>query len=268
MIDDGKFNLLGVKINSIDYDGAIARIVDAAKNRQVLGVSALAVHGVMTGVMDDDHRHRLNNLELVVPDGQPVRWGLNLLHGAGLCDRVYGPNLMLKTCEAAAEEEIPIYLFGGDQELLEELSDSLIKRFPRLNIAGVTPSKFRKISPEEKLELIEEINMSGAGITFVGLGCPRQEVFAYEFKEHLKMPVMAVGAAYSFHAGRTSQAPSFLQRVGLEWFYRFLCEPTRLWKRYAVLNPYYVGLLACQYLKLKSFDPDSTTKPESEILYG
>lgn len=268
MIDNGKFNLLGVKINSIDYEGAVARIVDAAKNRKVLGVSALAVHGVMTGVLDDDHRHRLNNLELVVPDGQPVRWGLNLLHSTGLKNRVYGPNLMLKTCEAAAEENIPIFLFGGDLDLLEELSESLTERYPSLNIVGITPSKFRKLSPDEKLELVEEINASGAAITFVGLGCPRQEVFAYEFKEHLKMPVIAVGAAYSFHAGRTSQAPAILQSMGLEWLFRFFCEPTRLWKRYAYLNPYYLGLLACQYMRLKSFDPNSTTQPESEILYG
>lgn len=268
MMDDGKFNLLGVKINSVDYDGAVARIIGAAKSRQVLGVSALAVHGVMTGVMDNDHRHRLNNLELVVPDGQPVRWGLNLLHSTGLRDRVYGPNLMLKTCEAAAKEGVSIYLFGGDQELLEELSASLTHRYPDLKIAGIAPSKFRQITPEEKLGLIEKITSSGAGITFVGLGCPRQEVFAYEFKEHLKMPVIAVGAAYSFHAGRTPQAPSVLQKLGLEWLYRFCCEPTRLWKRYAFLNPYFLGLLVCQFLRLKNFDPDSTTQPESEILYG
>ena len=106
MKDEGKFNLLGVKINAIDYEGATQQILESAKNKKTLGVSALAVHGLMTGVMDDDHRHRLNHLELVVPDGQPVRWGVNLLHGTGMKDRVYGPNLMLKVCEAAAENEI------------------------------------------------------------------------------------------------------------------------------------------------------------------
>ena len=97
MIDKGKQNLIGIFINAVDYDAAVSKIVDAAKNRRPLGVSALAVHGVMTGVTDAEHRHRLNSLELVVPDGQPVRWGLNLLHGTKLRDRVYGPNLMLET---------------------------------------------------------------------------------------------------------------------------------------------------------------------------
>ena len=108
MIDNGRHNLLGVRINAVDYEAAVAKIIDAAKERRPFGVSALAVHGVMTGVLDTEHRHRLNQLELIVPDGQPVRWGLNLLHKARLKDRVYGPNLMLKTCEAAAQAGVPI----------------------------------------------------------------------------------------------------------------------------------------------------------------
>lgn len=261
-------NVLGVEITATDYSGAVARIIDAAKQRIPLGVSALAVHGVMTGVMDDEHRHRLNQLEMVVPDGQPVRWALNLLYGAKLKDRVYGPNLMLKTCEAAAQQRIPIYLFGGKQELLDQLEDNLIEMYPNLIVADSLPSKFRKISHEEKLEIINEINDSGAGITFVGLGCPRQEVWTYEFKDHLKMPVIAVGAAFNFHAGLLSQAPAFLQAAGLEWLYRFANEPRRLWHRYMVLNPYYLSLLFLQWTSLKKFDVDDTTQPANEILYG
>jgi exopolysaccharide biosynthesis WecB/TagA/CpsF family protein len=268
MIDLGKQNVLGVKIDAVDYDWAVARIIEAARQRTPLGVSALAVHGVMTGVMDDAHRYRLNNLELVVPDGQPVRWALNWLHGTGLSDRVYGPDLMLKTCQAAADEGIPVLFFGGDQPLLDLLSDSLVKKFPTLRVADTLPSKFRTISLDEKMELINAIAKSGAGITFVGLGCPRQEVWTYEFKDHLRMPVIAVGAAYSFHAGRVSQAPSFLQRIGLEWFYRLLCEPKRLSRRYVLLNPYYLTLLFCQWTGLRTFDPDKTSPPNAEILYG
>ncbi len=268
MIDLGKQNVLGVKIDAVDYDFAVSRIIDAARHRKPMGVSALAVHGVMTGVMDDAHRYRLNNLELVVPDGQPVRWALNWLHGTGLIDRVYGPDLMLKTCQAAADKGIPVLLFGGDQQLLDQLSDSLVKKFPSLRIADTLPSKFRTISLDEKMELINTINQSGAGITFVGLGCPRQEVWTYEFKDHLRMPVIAVGAAYSFHAGRVSQAPLFLRRIGMEWFYRLMCEPRRLSRRYVVSNPYYLTLLFCQWTGLRAFDPEKTNPPKAEILYG
>lgn len=268
MIDKGKHNVIGVNVCAVDYESAVGKIIDAAKSRRPLGVSALAVHGVMTGVMDSAHRHRLNKLELIVPDGQPVRWALNLLHGCKLKDRVYGPNLMLETCKKAAEEGVSIFLFGGKQELLDTLESQLMKKFPELKVAGKLASKFRTVSAEEKQEIIDTINASGAGITMVGLGCPRQEVWAYEFKDHVNMPVLAVGAAFNFHAGELAQAPPFLQRLGLEWFYRLTREPKRLWRRYVILNPYYVSLVGLQLLRLKKFDPEATEMPKKEILYG
>jgi len=268
MIDKGKHNVIGVNVCAVDYESAVDKIIGAAKARRPLGVSALAVHGVMTGVMDSAHRHRLNRLELIVPDGQPVRWALNLLHGCKLKDRVYGPNLMLETCRKAAEEGVSIFLFGGKQELLDTLESQLMTKFPELKIAGKLASKFRTVSPEEKQEIIDAINASGAGITMVGLGCPRQEVWAYEFKDHVNMPVLAVGAAFNFHAGELAQAPPYLQRLGLEWFYRLTREPKRLWRRYVILNPYYVSLVGLQLLRLKKFDPEATVMPEKEILYG
>ena len=268
MIDRGSHNVLGVNINAVDYDAAVTKIIDAAKNREPLGVSALAVHGVMTGVTDDMHRHRLNDLELIVPDGQPVRWALNYLYGTQLEDRVYGPSLMLRTCEAAASSGIPIFLFGGKQELLDDLKSKLVAKFPSLQIAGMLASRFRTVSTEEKQEIIQTILDSGAGITMVGLGCPRQEVWAYEFKTHLKMPVLAVGAAFNFHAGQLDQAPPILQKYGLEWAYRLFKEPRRLWQRYLILNPYYMYLLFLQWTGIRKFDPESTIIPQREILYG
>jgi exopolysaccharide biosynthesis WecB/TagA/CpsF family protein len=268
MIDLGKHNLLGVNVSAVDYEAAVAKIIDAAENQRALGVSALAVHGVMTGAMDNTHRHRLNELELIVPDGQPVRWALNLLHGTALPDRVYGPNLMLKTCAAAAENKLGIFLFGGNQELLSDLQCKLLAKYPAIKISGTMPSRFRKITPAEKDEIIQTIRSSGAAITMVGLGCPRQEVWTYEFKDELRMPVLAVGAAFNFHAGQLPQAPHWMQRLGLEWLYRLTKEPTRLWQRYLVLNPYYLTLLFLQWSRLRKFDPASTTPPEHEILYG
>ena len=268
MIDNGTHSVLGVEVSAVDYEAAVDKIIDAAEHRQPFGVSALAVHGVMTGVQDPEHRHRLNSLELIVPDGQPVRWALNRLYGTNLKDRVYGPNLMLETCKAAAEKGVPIFLFGGKRELLDRLSENLLLKFPNLKIAGTLESKFRTVSVEEKNEIVETINRSGAAITLVGLGCPRQEVWAYEFKDHLKMPVLAVGAAFNFHAGDLKQAPSFMQRFGLEWLFRLAVEPKRLWKRYVILNPWYLSLLALQWTGVSKFPTDDTPTPKREILYG
>ncbi len=268
MIDRGKHNLLGVGIDAVDYAGAVERIVVAAREQRPLAVSALAVHGVMTGVLDAAHRYRLNALDLVCPDGQPVRWGLNLLHRAGLSERVYGPQLMLEVCLAAAENGLPIFLFGGAEPLLDTLSNNLIEQFPSLQIAGTRPSKFRQLSEPEWRDLMTEVRNSGARIMFVGLGCPRQEVFAFEAREALSMPTLAVGAAFNFHSGLLPQTPPLLQRWGLEWLYRLVQEPRRLWRRYVFLNPAYLTLLAAQKLGLRRFDREPLEQPEASILYG
>lgn len=267
MIDQGKHDILGVEIDAIDYEGAVSRVFQAAETRTPMAVSALAVHGLMTGVLDATHRFRLNAFDLLCPDGQPVRWALNRLYKAGLSDRVYGPNLMLRICERAAEDGTPIFLFGGSKDLLSRLQSSLIEQYPKLKIAGVKASQFRTINDEEKQALVREIRDSGAKITFVGLGCPRQEVFAYEMRERLSMPLIAVGAAFNFHAGLLDQAPQWLQDNGLEWAYRFMKEPRRLWKRYGLLNPLYVFLIILQLCGIYRVGKLGSP-PQTEISYG
>jgi N-acetylglucosaminyldiphosphoundecaprenol N-acetyl-beta-D-mannosaminyltransferase len=268
MIDFGKRNLLGIGINAVDYESAVASILDAAKNSKPMGISALAVHGVMTGVFDREHCYRLNQLEMVVPDGQPVRWGLNLVHRVGLPDRVYGPNLTLKVCEAAAEQGLSIFLFGGTEAMLNKFKSRLEQLFPKIQIVGFRQSKFRRMTTEERDELAEHIQSTGAKITLVGIGCPRQEVWAYEFRGILSMPILAVGAAFAFHAGELKQAPIWMQDRGLEWFYRLTREPKRLWRRYLFLNPAYLTLLALQWSRLYTLKPDRGEKPTEQILYG
>ncbi len=268
MIDLGKKNLLGVNINAIDYEAAVGQFVDSAKQSRRLTVTALAVHGVMTGALDSEHRHRLNSLDLVVPDGMPVKWCVNLLHKAGLEDRVYGPNLMLKVCEAAANEGLPLYFFGTQSETLEKLIGNLKAKFPNILIAGCEPSQFRKLNEAENAEMVQRIKASGAKITFVGLGCPRQEIWAYELGDQLNMPVFAVGAAFPFHAGTLPQAPAWMQNNGLEWLFRLMSEPRRLWRRYLYLNPAYLTLVGLQFLKLRTVDPTSTKEPTEKHRFG
>ena len=268
MIDRGKHNVLGVRIDAVDYEAVVDRVIGAARDRKPLAVSALAVHGVMTGVLDRVHRHRLNRFDLLVPDGQPVRWALNYLHRTRLPERVYGPTLMLRVCERAAAEGLPIFLYGSTADVLAALRENLGKRFPGLRVAGVRPSLFRRMTPAERDEVAAEIRGSGAALTFVALGCPRQEVFAYEMREPLGMPVLAVGAAFPFHAGTLPQAPRFLQDRGLEWLYRLASEPRRLWRRYLLLNPLYLTLFFCQMVRLRTIDPERAPPPAGELLYG
>ena len=263
-----KHNVLGVGIDAVSRAMAVAGIVEAARERRAMAVSALAVHGVMTGVLDSEHRYRLNHLDLVVPDGQPVRWALNVLHRANLSERVYGPDLMLDVCAEAARHGLPVYFYGSRRDTLAALERNLTSRFPGLIVAGAQPSRFRTISDDERRAVVAEIENAGASIVFIGLGCPRQEVWAYEYRQSLRMPLIAVGAAFDFHAGNLKRAPAAMQRVGLEWLYRLVQEPRRLWRRYLLLNPSYLTLLLAQALRLRRFDVDSAKRPTHEVSYG
>lgn len=262
MIAQGKRSVLGVLVDVVDYEAATVQIMDAAGERRPYAVTALAVHGVMTGVLDPPHNARLNSFDLVTPDGQPVRGALNLLYQAGLSDRVYGPTLTLKVVEQAAAEGLPIYLYGSTQPTLDRLVPALERMFPALKVAGVEASKFRSSHPGEAAEIAERIKSSGARIVLVGLGCPRQEVFTYAMRPLLDMPLLAVGAAFDYHAGLLKNPPAWMQKYALEWLWRLGLEPKRLWKRYILLNPNFLARLAAQKTGLwKAKPPAPTSEP-------
>ena len=245
----------------MDADAAVEAVLRAARGKRSLTVSCSAVHSIMEGAMDPEHRHRLNALDLVLPDGQPVRWALRWRHGIRLATRVYGPDLMLAVCARAEQEGIPIFLYGSRREILDPLIANLRTRYPRLLIAGAMPSAFRKLREAEQESIASEIEKSGAGIVFVGLGCPRQEIWAYENARLISLPLLAVGAAFDFHAGVLPQAPSWMQRSGTEWLFRLGQEPRRLWKRYLFLNPLYLLLVAGELLQIVHLGSGSQSHP-------
>jgi N-acetylglucosaminyldiphosphoundecaprenol N-acetyl-beta-D-mannosaminyltransferase len=268
MINKGKYSVLGINVHAVDYAYAVEQITKAAENRRSYAVSALAVHGVMTGVLDPTHGRRLNGLDLVVPDGQPVRWALDWLYGKSLKDRVYGPNLTLKLLESCASRGLSVYLYGSKPEVIRNLVQKLELRFPGIVIAGYEPSKFRRLSQKEKLELVDRVKDTGAHLLILGLGCPRQEVWAYEYRDMLEMPILAVGAAFDFFAGNLPQAPKIMQDTGLEWLFRLVQEPKRLWYRYTVLNPLYLWKILQQRLGLKDFSPRMPDGSEDVESFG
>lgn len=263
----GKRSILGVLVNAVDMDGAAEAVIQAARHRRRLSVSALAVHGLMTGAVDREQKFRLNQFDLLVPDGQPVRWALNWIHDVGLSRRVYGPHLTLRLCDRAAREGLPVYFYGSTPDVLRSLTSNLTSQFPGLKIAGTEPSRFRQLSQLEKRGVAQQIVSSGARMAFVGLGCPRQEVFVYEFGRLLDIPVLAVGAAFPFIAGVLPQAPQWMQDAGLEWFFRLCAEPRRLWQRYLFLNPTYLFLIVLQRLGLSEFSTKGQP-PQRELLFG
>lgn len=262
-----KYTLLGVNIDAVTEAQAVQSVIEAAYAARPFTLTALAVHGVMTGVLDAEQRYRLNALNMITPDGQPVRWALNALHKAGLTRRVYGPDLTLAVCAAAAEAGLPVYFYGSTGAVLMRLGAELMRRFPALIIAGVQPSRFRPLTGDEMDATAAAIRDSGARIVFVGLGCPRQETWAYEMRDRVGLPILAVGAAFDFLGGGKAQAPRWMQDRGLEWLFRLLREPGRLWQRYLLLNPAYVALVVRQRLTRYGWTADGQ-RPLTEKRYG
>ncbi|HEV7223976.1 MAG TPA: WecB/TagA/CpsF family glycosyltransferase [Pirellulales bacterium] len=244
-----KVDLFGVGISPTTYDEAVAVILDAASRREPAVVACQAVHAVMTASGDPVLQRRVNQFEMLTPDGQPIRWAINLLHGARLKERVYGPELMSRLCRGAAERGISIYLYGGSREVLARLQLALLKQCPGLRIAGAESPPFRPLSPDEDREVVERIDASGAGLAFIGLGCPKQDHFAFEHRESIRAVQLCVGAAFDFHAGAKPMAPNWMQRRGLEWLFRLYHEPRRLWRRYLTTNSLFAAKLAAAWLR-------------------
>ena len=243
-----KVPVFGVGLSPTTYAEAAECVVAAGARGESAVVSAFAAHALVTASDDPTLRDAANRFEMITPDGQPVRWALNLLHGTGLEDRVYGPTLTLEICRVAAGRGVPVYLYGGTESVTPVLADRLRERFPDLEIAGFESPPFRKLgdprTAEDDAAAVERINASGAGVVFIGLGCPKQDFFADRVRDRLHAVQVCVGAAFDFHAGAKPGAPRWMQARGLEWLYRLASEPRRLWRRYLVTNCVYLGKLA------------------------
>ncbi len=242
-----KHNVIGVGVSATNYEEAATVILQAAKQREPAVVSLHAVHAVVTSSGDPVLRAKVNRFQMIGPDGQPVRWALNRLHGAGLKDRVYGPEMMLRLCQGAATAGVSIYLYGGSDEVVETLRQRLPELYPGLVIAGAESPPFRQLTPEEDAAVVQRINSSGAGMVFIGLGCPKQDHFAADHADVIQAVQVCVGAAFDFHAGSKSMAPAWMQKRGLEWLFRLCQEPRRLWRRYFVTNSVFVWKCALQW---------------------
>ncbi|RMG26299.1 MAG: glycosyltransferase [Bacteroidetes bacterium] len=237
-----KRHLFAVDYAIVDYESASEEILRHARARQSFGVSALAVHGLMESVWDADLRRLVNKIDMVVADGQPVRWALNSLYKVGLKDRVYGPELTLRVLQKANQHGLKVYLYGSTARTLGQFQAFIEREFPRIDICGIHVDRFREATEEEDLQDIKKINASGAHIVLVGRGCPRQERWVANHLGKVNAAMMAVGAAFDFHAGTVKQAPAWVQRRGLEWLFRLVQEPGRLWKRYLTTNSYFIFL--------------------------
>ncbi len=244
-------DILNMHVDVTSYPDAATKVVEWASAGQSRYVCAANVHMVMESHDDPVFKQVVNGADMVTPDGMPLVWALKMM-GVQHATRVYGPDLTLHVCEMAAARSVPIALYGGTSSSLTDFVEFLERKYPSINIACTIAPPFRPLTPEEDARFTEEINASGARILFVGIGCPKQEKWMAEHKNRIHAVMLGVGAAFDFHTGRVRQAPSWMQQNGLEWLFRFLMEPRRLWKRYARHNPRFVFLFLRQMMATKT----------------
>jgi N-acetylglucosaminyldiphosphoundecaprenol N-acetyl-beta-D-mannosaminyltransferase len=246
-------NILGVGISAITLAQAVARIETWIKAGTRQYVSVCTVHTVMECRKEPAVRRAVNCAGLATPDGMPLVW-LSKLGGHRPVSRVYGPDLMLALCQASARQGYSHYFYGGAAGVADLLAEKLQDRFPGLKVAGTYTPPFRPLAPAEKRQINDQINEAGPDLVWVGLGAPRQDLWMAEHRPHLAAPVLVgVGAAFDFHTGRIPQAPVWMRQSGLEWLFRLIQEPGRLWYRYLVYNPLFILLIAVQQLGLKRY---------------
>jgi N-acetylglucosaminyldiphosphoundecaprenol N-acetyl-beta-D-mannosaminyltransferase len=246
-----RHDLLGVLISQTNYDEVVKCVLDAARRGRPTLVTAADARSIILTSKDPDLRRQMRDFDLITPDGQAVRLALNYLYKFGLRERVCGPELLPRICKAAAEADVGVYLYGSAPTTVTRLRDALVQLCPGLRVVGCEPGIFRKPTLEEETELIERMQRSQAGIIFIGLGYPRQERFAHAHCDALSAVQVCVGAAFDFSAGTKSRAPVWMQDHALEWLYRLIQEPRRMYRRYLISAPNFVFKVLLQGLGLR-----------------
>lgn len=237
------YDLLGVNMSVVDISSTVHRLLEAVSENRCGYVCVTGVHGVIEALDDLRLQSILNNAFLCVPDGMPTVW-MGHLRGHKTMRRVYGPDLMLAIMEATQEMNVRHFFYGGSSGVAEELKANLKKQFSGIQIVGTYSPPFRPLDTNEIVHLQNLISTSRPHIVWVGLSTPKQELFMAEFLPQLDTCLMiGVGAAFDFHTGRVRQAPLWIRQNGLEWLFRLVQEPKRLWRRYLKIVPRFIWLV-------------------------
>ena len=248
-----RVNILGVGVHAVDMRAAL-ELVDLSLAQGRKGyICVTGVHGIMEAQRDRVFKSILNRSLLTTPDGMPTVW-VGRLQGFSQIRRVFGPEFMLRVCELSVERGYTHFLYGGAEGVPDQLREVLVRKFPGLKIAGTFTPPFRLLGEAEQAELQARISRLRPDILWVGLGTPKQERFMAEYLPKLNTKLMVgVGAAFDVHTGRIQDAPDWVKNAGLQWLHRLCQEPSRLWKRYLVNNPWFVLKITSQLLGLTKY---------------
>lgn len=255
--------IIGTSVAALSFRKQIELILDWAASKQSKVVCVANVHMLVEAFRKPEFASVLRDADLVTPDGMPLVWMLRIM-GSRSQERVAGLDIFTSLCKLAEDQKIGIFCLGSEHHILEMMRVRLEREYPKLKISGMEPLPFRPLTETEDAELIAKVNHSGAGIVLVSLGCPKQEYWMNQHRDKLQVVMIGLGGAFPVYAGIQKRAPLWVREAGLEWFYRLLQEPRRLWRRYLVTNTIFTFLALKQLIKLKWFgkaeEPDFLQK--------
>ena len=246
-----KIEILGFSVSLGKYQDFVDEIILKAKNKTRSYICIAAVHQLMEAHADASFARISHQADIVTPDGLPITWALKWLYNIKQ-DRVAGMDLLPDLLKDAEKNKLPVYFYGSTQTMLDKTSEYLQQKFPHLQTAGFYSPPFRPLTIDEENEICAIINNSGAGLVFVVLGCPKQERWMAAMKSKINATLIGVGGALPVLVGLQKRAPLWMQKNGLEWFFRLSQEPGRLWKRYLVTNSQFIYYIIKEKFKLKS----------------
>ena len=239
-------------VTASSFETQIAKMLDWASSNESRLVCVANAHMLTEANRQTELAAVLETADIVTPDGMPLVWMMRLM-GVPEQERIAGLDILLSLCQQAPSQNISIFFVGSEKRILAQMRERLNSEFPHLPIAGMDPLPFRPLTQAEDDAIIQKINKSGAGLVLVSLGCPKQEYWMAQHKGKIKAVMIGLGGAFPVYAGIHKRAPRWLQEAGLEWFYRLIQEPRRLWKRYWSSNPTFIWL-AVKQLITKKFD--------------
>ena len=250
--DSPSFHALGIRVDAVQIPDAIARLENWIHERAgTRYVAVTGMHGVTESLGDTQFRDVLLAADLVVPDGMPLVW-LGRWHGFPVRRRVYGPELMDTFCRQTGSR-YRHFFYGGAEGVPQRLAELFRDKYG-VQIAGSYSPPFRPLTVDEEKDVADMVNHSGADVLWVGLSTPKQERWMYAHRNAFRVPVMlGVGAAFDLNLGKLKQAPRWMRENGMEWLFRLLMEPKRLWKRYLVFGPKFVWNVGLELTGIKRF---------------
>jgi N-acetylglucosaminyldiphosphoundecaprenol N-acetyl-beta-D-mannosaminyltransferase len=250
----GKKALINFSVSTGSYASFIDEITELARQRTSAAVYFANVHMYIEAYKSEAFRALINKADIVTPDGVPLTWMLRLLYGIKQ-DRVAAMDFLPDMLERMQREQLPVYFYGGTQQMLDNTAAFVKNKYPQVQLAGMYSPPFRPLTAEEENEVVEKINRAAPAIIFVFLGCPKQEKWMAAMKGRVNAVMTGVGGAVPVTIGMQKRAPGWMCKAGLEWLYRFLQEPKRLFKRYAVTNSLFLWVMFKEFIKVRLLAP-------------